>query len=275
MVKREVEPNLVRRQLGGRLRYWRERARKTQEDVAEGLGCHPSKVYRIENGRSPIRSGDVLELQTILRIPRKAVPELVHLAKASSTPGWTDRFSDAVSRSLGIYAGLESQAASIRAFDPDVIPGILQTPSYIREVIGLDKTATKDVLDKRAAFRLHRQAKVLERDDRPEMRFVLGEAALRCVVGAPQLMRDQIDHLTELGETMDIRVRTYAAGLHPWMASGSFVMLAFADPADPSVVYTESHIEANYMETKDQLDEFGTIFDELYESTIPIKEFAL
>ncbi len=50
--KHERPPSLAQRRVGQRLKGWRERARKTQEDAAAALLVHHTKIYRIESGRT-------------------------------------------------------------------------------------------------------------------------------------------------------------------------------------------------------------------------------
>jgi transcriptional regulator with XRE-family HTH domain len=267
-------PTLVRRQLGIRLKQHRERSGKTQEDAALGLIVHTSKIWRMETGRSAAKPGDVRELATIYGISRSETDELLELSRGAARPGWTDGYRDVVSDSINMYAGLEGVASTIWSFDPEFVPGVLQSPEYAWQVICTITGLPAEVKEKRLAFRMERQRKVFEREDPPQMRFVIGEAALRYAVGSPELMQRQLDLLVKLGETVDIRIRPFSAGLHRWMAGGGFILLKFPEAADPEVVYTETHIDSRYMETPQQIVQYEEIFDGLHSEAVPIREFA-
>lgn len=70
--------------------------------------------------------------------------------------------------------------------------------------------------------------------------MVLDEAAIRRVVGGPEVMREQLLRLTEDTDKRNVilQVLPFGAGAHPAMV-GSFVVLDFPDPADPELVYVE------------------------------------
>src|SRR5207245_5943950 len=90
-----------------------------------------------------------------------------------------------------------SRAASIRNFEPVVVPGLLQTADYAREIfrngpIELDPDEVERLLE----VRLARQ-EILARDDRPRLWVVIDEAVIHRVVGSVSVMRGQLRHLVE------------------------------------------------------------------------------
>ena len=103
-----------------------------------------------------------------------------------------------------VYIGLEGGAASIRNFEPVVVPGLLQTADYAREIfrngpIELDPDEVERLLE----VRLARQ-EILARDERPRLWAVIDEAVIHRVVGSVGVMRGQLRHLVEsaqLGKT--------------------------------------------------------------------------
>ena len=74
-----------------------------------------------------------------------------------------------------------------------------------------------------------------------ELCAVLGEGALRTVVGGPQTMRAQLRHLLDRAAlpTVELRVVPFAAGAHPGFA-GSFAILRFRDCRDLAHVVTRA-----------------------------------
>ncbi|MBT0769653.1 helix-turn-helix domain-containing protein [Kineosporia sp. J2-2] len=272
--KHERPPSLAQRRVGQRLKGWRERARKTQEDAAAALLVHHTKIYRIESGRTLAKPGDIRELSRIYDIPFPQTEELIHLSRSALKPGIVDSYRDVVSGDLGLLADLEAACSEMRAWDGDLVHGLLQTPAYALAILGTLPDVSDEVRRKRLKFRLERQRVLMSSDPHCDIRIVLGESALRYVVGSDDVMRDQIGHLVELSNEIDIRVRPFSVGPHPWIAGGVFTMLDFPDAADPAVVYTESHLDSRYMETARELAEYRKIFGELYGTSIPVKEFV-
>ncbi|MCD5312905.1 helix-turn-helix domain-containing protein [Kineosporia babensis] len=272
--KHERPPSLAQRRVGQRLKTWRERARKTQEDAAAALLVHHTKIYRIESGRTLAKPGDIRELSRIYAIPDVQTEELIHLSRSALKPGIVDSYRDVASGDLGLLADLEAACSRMRAWDGDLVHGLLQTPAYALAILGTLRDQSDEVRRKRLNFRLERQRVLMSSEPACDIRIVLGESALRYVVGSEDVMRDQIDHLVDLSNQIDIRIRPFSAGPHPWIAGGVFTMLEFPDAADPAVVYTESHLDSRYMETARELAEYRKIFGELYVTSVPVKEFV-
>ncbi|GAA3594916.1 helix-turn-helix transcriptional regulator [Kineosporia mesophila] len=272
--KHERPPSLAQRRVGQRLKGWRERASKTQEDAATALLVHHTKIYRIESGRTLAKPGDIRELSRIYDIPDGQTEELIHLSRSALKPGIVDSYRDVVSGDLGLLADLEAACTHMRAWDGDVVHGLLQTPAYAYAILGTLSGPSDEVRRKRLKFRLERQRVLMSNDPVCDIRIVLGEAALRYTVGSDDVMRDQIEHLLDLSNQIDIRIRPFSEGPHPWTAGGVFTLLDFPDPADPAVVYTESHLDSRYMETARELAEYRRIFGELYGKSVPVKEFV-
>lgn len=112
----------------------------------------------------------------------------------------------AAEKAVGFFADLldsEARATSVSSYLPVLVPGLLQTPEYAAAVIsggiyvGLSDQEVTDAVAKR----MERQ-KILDHDDPPQLWAVLNEAVLHQVVGSPEIMRGQFEHLLHL-----IRIR--------------------------------------------------------------------
>ena len=108
---------------------------------------------------------------------------LIQLTREARQPGWWHSFRDVLPNPYEVHIGLEAGAASIRNFEPSVVPGLLQTADYARETfrngpIELDP----DGVERLVEVRLARQ-KILTRDNRPRLWAVIDEAVIRRVVG--------------------------------------------------------------------------------------------
>lgn len=274
MTVANVPSPLAARRLGARLRTWREKAGKTQADAATGLMVHESKIYRIESGRALAKPGDIRELSTIYGIPAGEVEGLIRLSRSANEPGLMDGYRDVVSGELSFLADLEAAANEVLIYEAQWMPGLVQSPAYSWAVLGLIDVPD-DVRRRRHEFRMARQRVLLGKNPPVRVRVIIEEPALQYAVGNTSVMTQQIDYLLSLAATgVDVRVRPFTAGLHRWMAGGAFTILGFPEAADPSVVYTESHLDSRYMETKREIAEYRKIFGDLYRSAIPVKEFV-
>ena len=154
-----------------------------------------------------------------------------------------------------VYIGLEAGAASIRNFEPVVVPGLVQTADYAREIfrngpIELDPDEVERLLEVCRA-----RQEVLARDDRPRLWAVIDEAVIHRAVGAVGVMRGQLRHLAESGQQgrTTIRVVPYRAGAHAG-AIGAFVILDFPEASDPAVVYVETLAGDIYLEERSDVN---------------------
>jgi hypothetical protein len=66
--------------------------------------------------------------------PVPALNTFVALARDASKPGWWHSYDDLLPPWFRTAVGLEESASLIRAYEPQVVPGLLQTEGYIRAI---------------------------------------------------------------------------------------------------------------------------------------------
>lgn len=234
-------PLVQRRRLRVELRRAREQAGLTQEDVAKAMAWSPSKVIRIESGQSKITQNDLKVLMGHLGIvDSERVHELLQLARGARAKSWWSKYKNVASPGLLEFVELEAAAAATRNFEMLLVPGLLQTEEYAREVIPRFKaSSSREEIDQLVELRMTRQ-KLLDRSDSPQLFFVLDEGVLRRLVGSEALMGRQIRHLAAVAErpNVTINVLPYGAGVHAGM-HGPFVVIEFPEP-DEAVLYLEN-----------------------------------
>lgn len=232
-------PEVSRRRLRGALRQAREAADLTQKDAAKALDWHVSKIIRIEQGTVGITPVDLRALLGVYGITDDdQVETLVELARGSRRQSWREYKGVYSPASLTLFAS-EPAAKIIYKYEPTFIPGILQTEEYARALLeGLGHS--EDEIERMVSARLERQ-ELLERDSRPELQFVLGEAAVSRAVGGRTIMRRQLERLKELSSRPDIllQVLQFSSGAHPRMG-GAFTILEFADASLDDLLYLEN-----------------------------------
>jgi transcriptional regulator with XRE-family HTH domain len=229
-----------KRRLRVALRQARLDAKLTQQAAADQLVWSTSKIVRIEQGTVPVTPTDVRAMLHLYGVNDEArVSELVELAKdAREDKGWST-FSDVLPPTGIELFGYEPTAKVIYKYEPSVIPGLFQTPDYARALLKALGNSEEQV-ERRLEVREQRQ-RLLDRPDRPELNFILGEAAISRPAGGEDVMREQIAHVMELAKTEDISVQLlpFRAGAHRGMGS-AFTVLQFDDPFLADLLFLEN-----------------------------------
>ena len=269
MVETDPRPTVGRSRLIRELRHARRTAQMTQLQVADELGWSVSKVIRVERGQVGISRTDVKALLACYRVTdQEEIDRLVELAHEGRRQAW-GAYRDVLNPEYLFYLGYEGHAARLWQFEPLVIPGILQTPAYARALIeSVAKAGTSDsVIQRQVDVRLARQT-LLERDDGPDMHFVIDEGALRRWVGAPGgsgIMIEQLERLKKLTQrsTVRIQVLPFSFGSHVGLAGG-FAILEFDDPDEAPLLFLENgHPKLISRDKPEQIEQYRRVFREL------------
>jgi transcriptional regulator with XRE-family HTH domain len=122
---------------GRRLRYelrrLREQAGLTRDEVARRLERSGSKISRIETGQSRAQTGDVRDLLDVFGVHGDEAEPLVQLAREARKRGWWTAYNDVFT---GTHVGLEAEASAMRTYEPQIIPGLLETVRDSKEPAG-------------------------------------------------------------------------------------------------------------------------------------------
>lgn len=274
-------PTVRRRRLGMELRRLREAKNMTAEQVAARLLVSQSKISRLENGRRSISQRDVRDLCEVYEVnDAKIVDSLMQMARESRQQGWWNAYGDIP---YSVYIGFETDAASLRVYEPQVITGLLQTRPYAEAIIrGASPETSEEIIRNRIDVRMRRQERLIGEKDENRVSggkggpaeplrlwAVLDEAALRRVVGNRQVMREQFEHLVEMSRLphVTVQVLPFGVGAHPGL-NGQYVVLEFPDMSDSSVVYLEGATSDLYLEKPQDLQKYGLIFEHLRASAL-------
>ena len=266
-----ASPSLRRRRLAAELRRLRDQSGLSINDVAEKLDWPGSRISRIETRQLGITAPDLRKLLDVYGIDDETHREkLAEMARRANERGWWQSYSRSVVPSgYGDLITVEAEAATIRSYQPEVVPGLLQTPGYARAIIRVGrKSDTAAEVDRRVEVRLERQH-ILTRADPPPPRVhvVLNEAVLRRRVGGPEVMREQIQHLMAERDRANVTVQVlpFETGAHPAMV-GPFVMMTFLDPGDLGVVHLENATGSLALETPEELRAYEGFWDDIQAS---------
>jgi transcriptional regulator with XRE-family HTH domain len=208
-------PTVRQRRLAQALRELRHEAGLTQDAVAARMGWHTSKLFRLENARSPrVDWLDVRELMDMYGVRSPHREALIQLAKDTRMMGWWTPYRDVFT---GSYVALEDEASAMRLYCPELVPGLLQTEAYARAVIRAVRPGyDEESVERRVAARLTRQKMLLGRASPPELVLVLNEAVLRRLVGDAHVMAAQLEalHTAAQQRRVSLQVLPFSAGAH-------------------------------------------------------------
>ena len=259
-------PTAGRRRLRTALRAARESADMTQEAVAAAMDWSLSKLIRIETGKVSVSTNDVralLELYGIVDGDQR--DQFIDLARLARKKPWWQEYRNAVPDDYAQFIGLEAEAASLRCFQPTVVPGLLQTEDYARAIL-TDRAETllnEEEVRVRAAVRLRRQEEVLNSDSPPRISVILDESVLRRVPGDVGVLHEQLMQLVLIGSLphVDIQVLPLATGA--FSAGGHFIIVTFADPGDSHVVYLETVLAQQFIDRPAETELYEAEFERL------------
>lgn len=269
----EPRPPARRRRLAATLIELREAADKKPEEAAERIGCHRSKISRIENARLGISLGELRDLLTFYGVEDPdQVEALVSLARRTREPAWARRAA-LVRPSYTDFISYEETAACICSYQGSLIAGLLQTPDYAHAVISAPPTDLDQAgVDTMVTARMNRQ-EILDRPQPPQFRVVLSEAALRLQVGGADVMRRQLEHLAKMTEhpSVEIRVVPDRAGAHAGL-TGSFVLFSFPHSSIADVVCLEHRTGTLYLESPDETETYRLAFGSFQATALSLKD---
>lgn len=273
-----LTPSTARRRLGGELQKARTRARLSLAEAAKSIERSAPTLSRLENGKTIPRLVDVRALiEQYKAASASAVgngdeQRILTLAERARQAEWFASFRDVLSGDLTSNEAqrlveFEGAATVIRAYEPELISGLMQTPDYAAAVTEIF-FPERDEDDRRrlVEFRMKRQ-QILRAGEQPtDFHLVLGEAALRRVVRSPTVMREQLSVLLDAIRSGRPNVVVRVAPLTlavPAVFGGPFMQMDLASDEEPAVVYLEGREGSQFIQTEDVVDRYRNIFAQL------------
>ncbi|TMR91619.1 helix-turn-helix domain-containing protein [Nonomuraea basaltis] len=256
-------PTVLRILLGTQLRRLRTEKGISREDAGYSIRASHAKISRLELGQVSFKQRDVADLLTLYGVtdPAERQP-LLDLAKQANAPGWWHKYGDVLPSWFEVYIGLEGAASSIRTYENQFMPGLLQTPAYARAVIELaHEKAARAEMDRRVDLRTTRQKRL---ESGLTVWAVIDEAVVRRTIGGRETMREQIAHLLDATAERNITVQImpFDRGGHA-AAGGPFSILRFPERELPDVVYMEQLTSALYLDKPADSDHYMEVMDRL------------
>jgi len=214
------------RVLGAWLRDARQAANLGVRELARALEIEHAYISRWETAERIPRPEDVAMLLTAVGVNGSERDRLVSLAKAAVEPNWVALGEPGASEALAALIEFERTAKHFTEWSPAVIPGILQTGDYARAIM-VDAGVPSQEIDQRVTVRLGRRD-VLTRRNAVSFLALVGQEALRQVIGGPEVMADQLRLLLQLSDLPSVTLQAVPTGQgwHPGIP-GPFELLEF------------------------------------------------
>lgn len=244
---RSQEP---RRRFAEEVRAMRAEKGVSLRQLGERVGWDWSLFGKLEKGET-LGSPEVAEALDQFYGTSGALLALWELAASDHT-----QFRERYRR----YMALEAEAVSLAHFAVSVLPGLLQTPGYARELLASGGLKGAE-LEQQVKARTGR-SELLEGDDPPPFRTILSEAVLRTPLRDVGEWRAQLEHLAEMAgrPNITIHVLLQSAGLHGLMGIDVWY-LQLSDAS--TVVYTEGGYQGQLIEGPAPVLRLQRAYDEL------------
>ncbi|WP_197287669.1 helix-turn-helix domain-containing protein [Streptomyces apocyni] len=225
---KRLDPSMSPRAMyGAELRFQREKAGLSQDELGAPLFVSGSFIGQLETSQRRMRPEYAVKIDEILKTDGFFMRNL----EAGRKSRYPEHYADA--------AEYEALAREIREFAPVLIPGLLQTPAYAEAIFrAYNPVAPQEAIDKLLSARLDR-ANLLDHPTQPLFWAVLDESVLRRSVGGRAAMAEQLRHIAALirRNRIIIQVLPFREGAHAAMG-GSIKLMTFNDA--PPMAYVQA-----------------------------------
>lgn len=260
-------PTVRRRRLARKLRELREAAGLTSDAATKKAGFSRGKLTRMERNEWVLPSpADVEKLLDVYEVTDPVEREAyITLAEQSRLKGWWVGYQDVLGK--GAYVGLEMEASTIRTVETLLIPGLLQTENYAREVIKGHGITDEESVSRAVEARMLRKG-ILARPDAPSLHAIIDQSALRKITPNSA---DQLRYLLDVQRSnLQVQVLADSDGPHAVMPGG-FTVLDF--PEDPSCVYLEtSGLNTLFLEEEEDIRQHEMMYTLAQDSALSVSD---
>jgi hypothetical protein len=257
--KRDLDPGASPLHFfGAEVRRAREAADMTLADLGALVPCDASTVSKIE-------AGQLRPTQRFVTACIETFPPLEWLGRFyEESQMWGD---GAIPRWFEDWLSAEREAATLRIWQPLLVPGLLQTADYARALfVGERQSLEGDALEELVTARLARQA-IFDKPAPPHLWVVLDESVLHRLVGTAKIMHDQLVQLADLAERpcISIQVIPASAGAHAGLACA--FLIGSAD-GEPDLLLVEA-IEDQTLRDPEVVRKAAVVFDLVRGDALP------
>jgi transcriptional regulator with XRE-family HTH domain len=214
---------------GEELKYAREAAGYTQEELGKLRHCDRTVISRTESGKRKPSIEEVEDLSRLLNTGDLLMRLYGRVDWEASIehPDWFQEYVDVEAISIGL-----------RAYQDGTMYGLLQCQQYARALFATgDAASNSEEIEELTRARLSRQSRFLVPDG-PLLLVILDESAIRRVVGGPVVMRCQMEHLLRVAQLRNVVIHVAPFSNQQTLINTAMVLLELPD--GQRMVYSES-----------------------------------
>lgn len=196
-----------RSELGAALRALRQASGTEAKSVARSSVMSASKLSKIETGKLSPSADDVDRILTSIGVSDEVKAEYMEAARAVATEATAWRLIQraGLHKAQKQLQAVEADMDLLRVFQPALVPGLLQTPEYMRAILSRHDDLTEETVRRTMSARLERQEVLYDEDK--TLRFVITEPVLRWLIVPTPVMAGQLDRLISLTRLPNIDLR--------------------------------------------------------------------
>ena len=267
-----ISPYVRRLRLAAELRELRAKAGLTHEQLAKRIGESRAQISRLENGHV-VDQADVMKILDAVGVDGERWTQVMTIAREAGEKGWwesTRGMGDRQSR----YADLEAGAATIREYTQTFLPGLLQTPEFVKARSDAEGTLgpLTFTVDGVLAGNAGRQ-RMLRRPGASSLEVIVDELAVRRLAAPPDVVKKQLYHLASVCNNgtskitlrvlpIDARVDSYT------VPRCTFSMYTYPDPGDPAVVAIETVTSDLILTAPDEIASYDKLYTRLRDAAL-------
>ncbi len=267
-----ISPYVRRLRLGAEVRALRAEAGLTADQLGKQIGRSRADISRLENGHV-VDQADVISILDVLGVDGDCWTKVVTIAREAGEKGWWESHK-AMGERQAMYANLEAGAASIREYQQTFIPGLLQTPEFVRA-----RTAAAATLEPMTgtvegvlAGRAGRQ-RMLRRPGGPTYEVIVDEVAVRRLTAPPEVVKMQLCHLATMIDSdpkATLRILPVRAIVEDFTVPRcTFSIYTYPDPGDPDVVAIDTVTSDLILTEPGQVTPYEKLFERLRDAALP------
>ncbi|MBP2339857.1 transcriptional regulator with XRE-family HTH domain [Saccharothrix coeruleofusca] len=227
----QARPTVERLQLGLALTRLRNQANRSQGEAADAIGRTGGRLSQVENGKGGLGAEELSKLLDFygVRGPERETVLALGAAARRRQPrrGYIDNLPEPFQR----MAELQTAAREIHWYECGVIPGLVQSPDYVRAIMAVANSVywedSEEETSERVQFRLEHQRRVLEASTPKHIWVIFTEDSLRHTIGDESIMRGQVLHLLQLLErhpSLSIQIVPDSVVNNPALGGGMVVL---------------------------------------------------
>ncbi|MFJ6777321.1 Scr1 family TA system antitoxin-like transcriptional regulator [Kitasatospora sp. NPDC091257] len=237
---------------GEEVRYARELACLTQEELGKLLHLDRTVISRTESGQRRPSVEEVEELGQLLNTG-DLLMRLYGRVDWNASIEHPDWFRD--------HVDLEAISVGVRVYQDGVVHGLLQCPQYARALFATgDAAGNPEEIEELTNARLSRQSRFLAPNG-PLLVVILDESAIRTVIGGPGVMRSQMEHLLRVAQLPNIVIHVALFSSRQALINTAMVLLELPD--GQRLVYSESLDRGHLNEDPASVTKHHHRFDQL------------